>query len=76
MYTASRLQWIGRDDNRYEYELKDVSAVIPIVISGYVNSNLSALSAEDFDLTADVSGLTDGQLNAVLTVIDAFKHGE
>ena len=26
--------------------------------------------------TADVSGLTDGQLNAVLTVIDAFKHGE
>ena len=26
--------------------------------------------------TADVSGLTDWQLNAVLTVIDAFKHGE
>ena len=24
--------------------------------------------------TADVSGLTDGQLNAVLTVIDAFRH--
>lgn len=24
--------------------------------------------------TADVSGLTDGQLNAVLSVIDAFRH--
>ncbi|MBR4210000.1 MAG: hypothetical protein IKQ96_07300 [Lachnospiraceae bacterium] len=65
MYTASRLQWIGRDDNRYEYELKDVSAVIPIVISGYVNSNLSALSAEDFDLTVDVSGLKAGEYELV-----------
>ncbi len=26
--------------------------------------------------TADVSGLTDWQLSAVLTVIDAFKHTE
>ena len=26
--------------------------------------------------TADISGLTDWQLNAVLTVIDAFKRGE
>ena len=65
MYNASRIQWIGRDDARYDYELENVSTIIPMVISGYVNSNLAALSAEDFDLTVDVSGLKAGEHEVV-----------
>ena len=59
-YVTERLQWIGADQDHYLYEMTDVAATIPLVITGFEEDPVDELRASDFELSLDVSGLTAG----------------
>jgi len=60
--------------SKYENALGYPTLDMVITLAAFFGVTMDFLLGVKNQKTADVSGLTDGQLNAVLTVIDAFRH--
>lgn len=60
--------------SKYENALGYPTLDMVITLAAFFGVTTDHLLGVKNQKTADVSGLTDWQLNAVLTVINAFKH--
>ena len=62
--------------SKYENALGYHTLDMVVTIADYFGVTTDFLLGVKKQRTADVSGLTESQLNAVLTTIDAFRRGE
>lgn len=73
MFSKSAVQWINRDQEKYEYEIAGGSQMFRVMIEG-LEDDLEVLSISDLSLALDVSGYTAGtySLEPVIELDEGF----